>query len=46
MEFCDRPRIRASLKDAITAGILPLLSELYDDLNKTLDGEDVPRAST
>ena len=46
IEFCDRPRIRASLKDVITTRIVPLLGELYDELNKTLDGEDVPRAST
>ena len=46
IEFCDRPRIRASLKDVITTRIVPLLDELYDELNKTLDDEDVPRAST
>ena len=44
VEYCDSPRVRRCLHDAIRARIVPLLGELYEALEKTLDEAGVPRA--
>ena len=44
VEYCDSPRVRRCLHDAIRARVVPLLGELYEALEKTLDEEGVPRA--
>ena len=44
VDFCDSPRVRRCLHDAIRSRVVPLLGELYEALDKTLDEEGVPRA--
>lgn len=44
VDFCDSPRMRRCLHDAIRVRVVPLLGELYDAIEKTLDEEGVPRA--
>ena len=44
IEYCDSPRIRQQLRAAITARVVPLLGEIYDELHKTLSAHDVPSA--
>lgn len=44
IEYCDSRRVRRHLKEAITARVIPLLGEIYDELHKTLSAHDVPSA--
>lgn len=44
VEYCDSPRVRRCMYDAIRTRVVPLLGELYDAIDKTLDDEQVPRA--
>ena len=44
VQYCDSPRVRTELKAAITSRVVPLLGELYESLQKTLDDEHVPQA--
>ena len=44
VEYCDSPRVRRCLHDAIRLRVVPLLGELYDAIDKTLDDGRVPRA--
>lgn len=36
-EYCNTPRVRRHLQEAICQQIIPLLSDLYDDLDAILD---------
>ena len=43
-EFCDSPRVHVCLQRAMIRHIMPLLSDLYDALEKTLDEKGVPNS--
>ena len=42
--FCDSPRVHVCLQRALIRHIMPLLSDLYDALEKTLDEKGVPNS--
>ena len=44
IEYCNSRRVRRHLQEAITARVVPLLGEIYDELHKTLNAHDVPSA--
>ena len=44
VDYCDSPRVRRALQEAMRARVVPLLGELYEALDKTLDQEGVERA--
>ena len=44
LEYCSSPRVRRHLHDAITARVVPLLGEIYDELHKILNAHGVPSA--
>lgn len=44
VEYCNSVAVRRSLYDTIRTRIVPLLGELYEAIDKTLDDEGVPRA--
>ena len=44
VEYVDSPRVRRCLYDAIRLRVVPLIGELYDAIDKTLDEEGAPRA--
>ena len=44
IEYCNSRRVRRHLQEAITARVIPLLGEIYDELHMTLNVHDVPSA--
>ena len=41
-QYCDSPHVDVGLQSVIIKRIMPMMSDLYDDLGTTLDNNDVP----
>jgi hypothetical protein len=44
VSYCDSPRVRRCLNDTLRTRIVPLLGEVYEALDKSLDDDHVPHA--
>jgi len=42
IEYCESPRMHTCLHSTLVRDIMPLISELYDQLDETLDAQGVP----